>query len=133
MLCQINSIFNADNSSIVLVASNSKISKSCDRYKLILKPVKPLKSLINPNPRMIHSLTQYANNCELKINELCDEVEDMRDRLGLEPQQPFSIEGSAYRKGLSVQKDKSLNKVLQQEVWIFIMSFFNYFVWLDFQ
>ena len=53
-----------------------------------------------------------------------DEVEELRERLGLDAQEPITIEGSMYRRGLSIQKDKSLNRVLKYEVdWLFQTTF----------
>ena len=65
---------------------------------------------------MVEELTQYVNRCEYQLNELYDEAEDLRERLGLDPKKPLCIEGATHRRGLNIMKDKSLNRVLQKEV-----------------
>ena len=34
--------------------------------------------------RNIEELTQYINKCEMKLNDLYDETEDLRERLGMD-------------------------------------------------
>jgi centrosomal protein CEP290 len=57
-----------------------------------------------------------VNKCELKINDLYDENEQLRERLGLEPAEPIDL--TAHRRGKSAQQqqDRALNQVLQKEV-----------------
>lgn len=58
------------------------------------------------------------NKCELKFNDLLDENENLRERLGLDPREPVDV--SEFRKDKDRRKEetKALNIILQKEVGI---------------
>ena len=66
--------------------------------------------------RQIEELAQYINKCELKVNDLFDEVEDLRERLGLDPKQPIDLGEVRKKKGIRTHEERALNQVLQKEV-----------------
>ena len=66
--------------------------------------------------RQIEELTQYINKCELKINDLFDEVEELRERLGLDPKEPIDLGEFRKKKSVRTQEEKALNQVLRKEV-----------------
>ena len=66
--------------------------------------------------RQIEELTQYINTCELKINDLFDEVEELRERLGLDPKEPIDLGEFRKKKSVRTQEEKALNQVLRKEV-----------------
>ena len=68
--------------------------------------------------REIEELTQYINKCEEKVNDLYDETDDLRERLGLDPKEPLDLTEFKKKKGIRMQEDRALNRVLQKEVWI---------------
>lgn len=78
--------------------------------------IKLLKRQICERDRNIEELTQYVNRCELQINDLYDEAEELRERLGLDPKEPINIEGIRQRKAIKVERDRALNRVLQKEI-----------------
>ncbi|KAK2177677.1 hypothetical protein NP493_585g00005 [Ridgeia piscesae] len=61
--------------------------------------------------RQIEELTQYINTCELKINDLFDEVEELRERLGLDPKEPIDLGEFRKKKSVRTQEEKALNQV----------------------
>ena len=50
------------------------------------------------------------------MNELQDENEDMRERLGLDPKEPVDLDEFKKRKNVRQQEDRALNRILQKEV-----------------
>ena len=66
--------------------------------------------------RTVEDLTKYINKCEEKINDLYDENEDLREKLGLDPKEPLDLGEYRKKKGLRLQEDRALNRVLQKEI-----------------
>ena len=66
--------------------------------------------------RQVEDLTQHINKCEMKINDLYEEGEDLRERLGLDPKEPLDMTEFRKVKQLQHQQDRALNQVLQKEV-----------------
>ena len=66
--------------------------------------------------RQIEELTQHINKCEMKINDIYDECDELRDRLGLDPKEPIDLSEFKRKKNLRMQEDRALNQVLQKEV-----------------
>lgn len=79
--------------------------------------------------RNIEELTQYVNRCEVQINDLYDEAEELRERLGLDPKEPINIEGIRQRKSIKIERDRALNRVLQKEVCTQLYYYSDYTVW----
>ncbi|KAI0241044.1 CEP209_CC5 domain-containing protein, partial [Lamellibrachia satsuma] len=78
--------------------------------------IKELKMQISMQDRHIEGLTQYINKCELKINDLFDEVEELRERLGLDPKEPIDLGEFRKKKSVRTQEEKALNQVLRKEI-----------------
>jgi len=66
--------------------------------------------------REVEEYAQCINRCEEQINLLYDEVEELRERLGLDPREPISIEELRHKKALHINQDRALNRVLHKEV-----------------
>jgi len=66
--------------------------------------------------REVEGYAQCINRCEEQISLLYDEVEELRDRLGLDPREPICIEDLRHRKALHINQDRALNRVLHKEV-----------------
>ena len=67
----------------------------------------------------VRQLEEYArtiNCCTEQVNLLYDEVEELRERLGLDPREPINIEDLRHKKSLHINQDRALNRVLQKEV-----------------
>ena len=52
----------------------------------------------------------------MKINDIYDECDELRDRLGLDPKEPIDLSEFKRKKNLRMQEDRALNQVLQKEV-----------------
>ena len=68
------------------------------------------------NSRQIEELTQHINKSEMAINDLCEENEDLRGRLGLDPRKPLDLTEFRSKKAVRKEEDKALNYILQKEV-----------------
>ena len=66
--------------------------------------------------RKIEDLTQYCNKQGLDMNDLADEVEELRERLGLDPREPIDMEDYKKKKKLRQQEDRALNIILTKDV-----------------
>jgi len=66
--------------------------------------------------REVEKYAQCINCCEEQINLLYDEVEELRERLGLDPREPINIEDLRHKKALHINQDRALNRVLHKEV-----------------
>ena len=52
----------------------------------------------------------------MKINDLFDEVEELRERVGLDPKEPIDLGEFRKKKSVRTQEAKALNQVLHKEV-----------------
>lgn len=52
----------------------------------------------------------------MQINDLYDEAEALRDKLGLGPKEPIDLGEFRKKKAIRLQEDRALNRVLQKEV-----------------
>ena len=77
--------------------------------------IKDLKSQLNVRDRTIEELTMVVNRCEEKINDLYDEADSLREKLGYAPLEPIDMTQYRLNKGKRMQQDRALNRVLQKE------------------
>lgn len=54
----------------------------------------------------------------MAINDLCDENEDLRGRLGLDPRKPLDLTQFRSKKAVRKEEEKAMNYILQKEVCI---------------
>ncbi|XP_060063320.1 centrosomal protein of 290 kDa-like [Ylistrum balloti] len=78
--------------------------------------IKEGKNQIKVRDRQIEELTQYINKVEMKINDMEEENEDLRYRLGLDPREPLDLTQFRKNKATRKEEEKALNFILQQEV-----------------
>ena len=52
----------------------------------------------------------------MRINDLFDEVEELRERVGLDPKEPIDLGEFRKKKSVRTQEAKALNQVLHKEV-----------------
>ncbi|XP_068951217.1 centrosomal protein of 290 kDa isoform X1 [Petaurus breviceps papuanus] len=78
--------------------------------------IKTYKSQVKIRDREIEALTKEMNKLELKINDLLDENEDLRERLGLDPKTMIDLTEFRKSKNIKQQQYKAENQVLLKEI-----------------
>ncbi|KAL4233575.1 hypothetical protein ACF0H5_008256 [Mactra antiquata] len=78
--------------------------------------IKEGKNQVRIRDRQIEELTHHINKTELAINDLCDENEDLRGRLGLDPRKPLDLTQFRSKKNVRKEEEKAMNYILQKEV-----------------
>ncbi|XP_055888045.1 centrosomal protein of 290 kDa-like [Biomphalaria glabrata] len=78
--------------------------------------IKEGKNQVKIREREIEELTQYINKAELKINELLDENEELRYKLGMDPKAPMDLTEFRKNKAIRQEEMKALNFTLQREI-----------------
>ncbi|XP_021339748.1 centrosomal protein of 290 kDa-like, partial [Mizuhopecten yessoensis] len=78
--------------------------------------IKEGNNQIKVRDRQIEELTQYINKVEMKINDMEEENEDLRYRLGLDPREPLDLTQFRKNKATRKEEEKALNFILQREV-----------------
>ncbi|XP_059169831.1 centrosomal protein of 290 kDa-like [Physella acuta] len=78
--------------------------------------IKEGKNQIKIREREIEELTSYINKAELKINELLDENEELRYKLGMDPKEPLDLTEFRKNKAIRQEEMKALNFTLQREI-----------------
>ncbi|XP_063969717.1 centrosomal protein of 290 kDa-like [Lytechinus pictus] len=81
-----------------------------------VQEIKLGKKQIALRERNIEQLTQNVNKAEIQLNELLEENEELRSRLGFDPKQPIDMEQARLYRGQQHQQDRALNQVLAKEV-----------------
>lgn len=56
----------------------------------------------------------------MTINDLCDENEDLRGRLNLDPRKPLDLTKFRSDKAVRKEEEKAMNYILQKEVRFYI-------------
>jgi hypothetical protein len=74
--------------------------------------------------RQIDELTQYINKMEIRINEVMDENEELRYKLGMDPRAPLDLTDFRKNKQIRKEEEKALNFILQRQVCISLEQFF---------
>ncbi|XP_075712918.1 centrosomal protein of 290 kDa [Rhinoderma darwinii] len=78
--------------------------------------IKELKTHLKIRDREIETLTTDINKLELKVNEVLDENEDFRERLGLDPKTVIDLTEYKNVKALKQQQYRAENQVLLKEI-----------------
>ncbi|XP_052811330.1 centrosomal protein of 290 kDa-like [Mya arenaria] len=81
-----------------------------------VQEIKDGKKQVNIRDKQIEELTQYINKSEMTINDLCDENEDLRGRLGLDPRKPIDLTQFRSDKAKRSEGDKATVIMLQKEI-----------------
>lgn len=66
--------------------------------------------------RQIEELTSHINKTEMKINDIEEENEELRFKLGMDPRDPLDLTEFRKNKELRKEEEKALNFILQKEV-----------------
>ncbi|GFO27236.1 centrosomal protein of 290 kda-like, partial [Plakobranchus ocellatus] len=78
--------------------------------------IKEGKNQIKIREREIEELTAYINKTELKINEILDENEELRYKLGMDPREPLDLTSFRKNKAIRQEELKAVNFTLQREI-----------------
>ncbi|XP_026554932.1 centrosomal protein of 290 kDa [Pseudonaja textilis] len=78
--------------------------------------IKGLKKQLKIRNNEIETLIKEVNKLEFKINDLLDENEDLREKLGLDPQTMIDLTELKNSKALKQQQYKAENQVLLKEI-----------------
>ncbi|KAG9490439.1 hypothetical protein GDO78_006008 [Eleutherodactylus coqui] len=78
--------------------------------------IKELKTNLKIRDREIETFTTDINKLELKINDILDENEDLRERLGLDPKTVIDLTDFRNVKALKQQQYRAENQVLLKEI-----------------
>ena len=81
-----------------------------------VQEIKECKKQIGIRDRNVEKLTQNVNRLELQVNDLLEENEELRSRLGLDPKEPIDLVELRNTKTFQNQQDRAMNQVLNQEV-----------------
>ncbi|KAH3726744.1 centrosomal protein of 290 kDa-like [Dreissena polymorpha] len=81
-----------------------------------VQEIKDCKKQIGIRDKQIEELTKYINKSEMAINDLCDENEDLRGRLGLDPRKPIDLTQFRADKAKRSEGDKATVIMLQKEI-----------------
>ncbi|KAK3096658.1 hypothetical protein FSP39_002154 [Pinctada imbricata] len=78
--------------------------------------IKECKNQIRIRDRQIEELTQHINKTEMKINDIEEENEELRFKLGMDPRDPLDLTEFRKNKNIRKEEEKALNFILQREV-----------------
>ena len=78
--------------------------------------IKGLKSQIKIRDREIENLTKNVNKIDCTLNEILEENEELRAKLGMDPREKLDIEEMNNLKAVRAQENRAVMHVLKREI-----------------
>ncbi|CAF0721783.1 unnamed protein product [Adineta steineri] len=81
-----------------------------------VQEIRQLKEQIKLRDRQMEDLAQFASRNELTVNEVTDENEELRAKLGMDPRTPMSVEQLKTARMTRTEANQAVVQVLQKEI-----------------
>ena len=78
--------------------------------------IKSLKSQIKVRDRDIEELTKSVNKLDAVLNEILEENDELRAKLGMEPKEKLNLDEMNHLKAVRVQENRAVIHVLKHEI-----------------
>ncbi len=84
--------------------------------------IKALKNQIKIRDRDIETLTRHLNKVDLTLNDVLEENDDYRAKLGMQPKEKINLDELSNLRAVRAQEARAVTYVLQKEV-PFVLKF----------
>ncbi|CAF4085747.1 unnamed protein product, partial [Rotaria magnacalcarata] len=81
-----------------------------------VQEIRQLKEQLKLKDRQMEDLAQYANRKDLTVNEVTDENEELRAKLGMDPRTPMTVEQLKTARLTRTESNQAVVQVLQKEI-----------------
>ncbi len=91
-----------------------------------VQEIRQLKEQLKLKDRQMEDLAQFASRNELTVNEVTDENEELRAKLGMDPRTPMTVEQLKTARMTRTEANQAVIQVLQKEVRSFRIKIFHW-------